>query len=52
MKAKNAIFIFLAVCVVLALLLLAGAISPTVSGAIFAVALAVLGGFSRGFRNR
>jgi hypothetical protein len=52
MNAKPAVAIFLGVCIVLAGLLLAQIISPIVSGAIFAVALVLLGGLSKGFRKR
>lgn len=52
MKGNLAAYLFLAICVVLALLLLAKSISSLVSGCVFAVALVVLGGLSRRFRNR
>jgi uncharacterized membrane protein len=52
MKGKIARPVFIGVCVGLAILLLAQVITPIVAGAIFALALAVLGGFSRGFRRR
>jgi hypothetical protein len=45
MNAKTAVMLFLAICVALALLLLFGLITPTVSGAVFALALVILGGF-------
>jgi hypothetical protein len=51
MEGKVAAFAFVIVCLVLAVLLLLRAISPLVSGSIFAVALATLGGLSRGFRR-
>ncbi len=51
MDGKAAGLLFLGVCLVLAVLLLTGTITPLVSGSIFAVALAVLGGLSRGFRR-
>lgn len=51
MEGKVAAFAFLIVCLVLAVLLLLRAISPLVSGAVFAVALGTLGGLSRGFRR-
>ncbi len=51
MKAKTAGLLFLVICVVLAALLLAGFITPLISGSIFAVALALLGGMSGGFRK-
>ena len=52
MNSKVAKFLFFGVCVVLAVLLLIGAISIVVSGAVFAVALVVLGGAFAGFRHR
>ena len=52
MKGRVAGLIFLGVCIILAVLLLTGAISPIVSGAIFALALVLLGGFSGGFRRK
>ncbi len=51
MKGRTAVLVFLGVCVILALLLLTGSIRPVLSGAIFAIALGVLGGLSRGFRK-
>ncbi len=51
MKGKTAGLLLLAVCVVLAVLLLTSAISVPVSGIAFAVALAVLGTVSQGFRR-
>jgi hypothetical protein len=47
---KLAVTIFTGICVVLAILLLVGAITPLVSGIIFAVALVLLGLLSWGFR--
>jgi hypothetical protein len=52
MNAKPAVFIFLGICLVLAVLLLLHDITPVVSGAIFAVALVLLGGLSKGFRRK
>lgn len=52
MNKNIAAMVFLAVCIVLALLLLSGTISPLVSGAVFAVALVVLGFLSGGFRHQ
>ncbi len=51
MKGKTAGFLLLAVCAILAVLLLTSAITPLVSGIVFAVVLAVLGTVSRGFRR-
>ncbi len=51
MDGKVAAFAFLIVCLVLAVLLFLRAISPVASGAVFAIALALLGGLSRGFRR-
>jgi hypothetical protein len=52
MNAKPALVIFLGVCLILAGLLLFQVIDPIVSGAIFAVALVVLGGLSKGFKKK
>jgi hypothetical protein len=52
MEGKVAALAFLIVCLALAVLLFLRAISPLVSSAVFAVALATLGGLSRGFRRR
>jgi hypothetical protein len=52
MNGRLASLLFLGVCIVLAVLLLNHSIKPVVSGAIFAGALVVLGGLSRGFRRR
>ncbi len=51
MTGRTASFLFLTVCVVLALLLFLGWIGPVTSGWIFAIALVVLGVLSRGFRR-
>ena len=51
MSGKTAAFAFCGVCALLAILLLAGVMGPMVSGLTFAVALAVLGTLSRGFRK-
>ena len=52
MNGKNEAVIFVGVCVVLAILLLFGLISPLVSGSVFAIALVLLGGISGGFRKQ
>lgn len=49
MKRKFALPLFLATSILLAFLLLRQVITPIVGGALFAIALAVLGGISRGF---
>jgi hypothetical protein len=49
MSRKSAGFTFLGVCILLAILLLTRAITPLVSGVVFAVALVALGFLSRGF---
>jgi hypothetical protein len=51
MNRRLAGILFLAVCIALALLLLTGTIPFLVSGGIFAVALVLFGGLSRGFRR-
>lgn len=43
--------LFLGVCLTLAALLVMDVITPIISGAVFAVALVILGGASRGFRK-
>jgi hypothetical protein len=48
MRGPAAGLVFLGICIVLAVLLFAHVIKPAVSGIIFAVALVVLGGWSRG----
>jgi hypothetical protein len=52
MKGKTAGLLFLGICIVLAVLLLGKAITPFVSGCIFAVSLVMLGGFSKGFNKQ
>jgi hypothetical protein len=51
MNRKNAGISFLGICIVLAVLILAGVITPLVGGCGFAIALVLLGGLSRGFRK-
>jgi hypothetical protein len=51
MDRKLAAFAFLAICLLLAILLLIKAITPLVSGIIFAVALLVFGLLTRGFKK-
>jgi hypothetical protein len=51
MSRNLALVLFLATCLVLAVLLLTQSISPIVGSSIFAVALVVFGGLSRGFRG-
>ncbi len=51
MDRKLAVAIFIGICVVLAILLLVRAITPLVSGIIFAIALVLLGLLSWGFRK-
>lgn len=51
MDKKTAGFLFLGICAVLAILLLTQTITFLVSGCVFAVALVLLGGLSRGFRK-
>ena len=52
MNKKTAGLTFLGVCLVLAALLLAKAISPILSGTIFAIALVGFGILSRGFTKK
>ncbi len=49
MNGRVAGFLFLGVCLILAVLLLTRTITPLVSGTVFAAALVVFGGLSRGF---
>jgi hypothetical protein len=49
MRRRPALSLFLGTCVVLALLLVTGAIRPVVAGGLFAIALVAFGGLSRGF---
>ena len=51
MNRKLAAPLFLGVCVILAILLFMKAITPLVSGIIFAIALVLFGLFSRGFKK-
>jgi len=52
MNKKTAAMTFLVVCLVLAMLIVFGAISPALTGGIFALALILLGIVSRGFTNK
>ncbi|HTY12416.1 MAG TPA: hypothetical protein VMF88_15240 [Bacteroidota bacterium] len=52
MSKKTASILFLAVCLLLALLLLTKTITTTVSGFLFAIALVIFGGLSRGIRSK
>lgn len=52
MNKKTAGLIFLGVCLVLAVLLAAKAISPILSGSIFAIALVGFGILSGGFTKK
>jgi len=52
MDKRTAGFLFLGLCIILAILLLTSVITPLASGCIFAVALVLLGGFSRAFRKQ
>ncbi len=51
MKRKTAVASFLGVCIILAILLLSKIITSTISGLVFAIALVLFGGLSRGFRG-
>jgi len=52
MNRKTAAFLFLGVCLILALLLLTKTISPIISGFIFAVVLILFGSVSKGFPKK
>ena len=51
MSKKTAGFVFLGICIVLAILLLAHSIKPTIDGVLFTLALVILGTLSKGFRR-
>ncbi len=51
MNGRLARLLFAATCLVVAILLLTHVIKPVVSGVVFALALAVFGGMSNGFRG-
>jgi hypothetical protein len=51
MEGKDAILVLLLVCMLLAVLVLAGKIVPMIAGGSFAAALVILGVLSRGFRK-
>ena len=51
MGKKTAAFLFLGVCLCLAVLLITQTITPLVSGSVFAVSLVALGVASKGFRK-
>lgn len=51
MNGKTASLLFLGVCLVISLLLVAGVIAPLVAGGVFAGALVFFGGFSMAFRR-
>ena len=52
MSGRTASFVFLTICVVIAVLLMAGRISATTTGWTFAIAMVVLGLLSGGFRRK
>ena len=52
MTGRTASFLFLTICVVLALLLFTQRVDAATSGWAFAISLVVLGVLSRGFRRR
>jgi len=51
MKRKYALSMYLLVCIILAILLLTKTIGTLTSGIIFAIALMVFGGASKGFKR-
>ena len=51
MEGKDAVLVLLLVCMLLAVMVLAEKIDPKIAGGAFAVALALLGVLSRGFRR-
>ena len=52
MDGKIAVILLVNIGVILAVLLLIQAITPLISGLIFAIVLVTLGGLSKGFRGR
>jgi hypothetical protein len=52
MRRRYAIILFLAVCLILAILLLTRISTPMISSIIFAIALIVFGILSKGFRRK
>jgi hypothetical protein len=51
MKRKNALFIFLGICIILAIMILLKAMSSLVGGIFFAMTILVLGLLSQAFRK-
>ena len=51
MDRKLALSLFLATCIILAILLIMRLTTPVISGLIFAIALILFGGLSHGFRK-
>ena len=51
MNNKTAAYLFLGICSILAILLITKTITILTSSYVFAIALVVLGGLSRGFRG-
>ena len=52
MDGMIAVILLVNICVILAVLLLIQAITPLISGLVFAIVLVTLGGLSKGFRKR
>lgn len=52
MEGKDAVWVLVVICLLLALMALAGKIEPKIAGGAFAAALAILGVLSRGFTRR
>ncbi|HYJ33280.1 MAG TPA: hypothetical protein VE326_08670 [Candidatus Binatia bacterium] len=52
MEGKDAVWLLVLICMLLAVMALAGKIQPMIAGGAFAAALAILGVLSRGFRKR
>ena len=52
MDGKIAIILLVNICVILVVLLLIQAITPLISGIVFAIVLVTLGGLSKGFPRR
>lgn len=51
MNRVPAVISFLSICLILAVLLITRSITFTISGILFAIALVLFGGFSKGFKK-
>jgi len=51
MKGKTASFLFMCICILTSILLMKHVITIFISGSVFAIALILFGGLSKGFRK-